>query len=104
MAPQKVVTKVWIEPGCIVCDACETTAPTVFEVTDDTCIIRPEALNPSFTKPITQAIVDAALECPVDVIKYETVAEEVSPALAGKPPVAPAPAAPAKPVTKSPEA
>jgi len=101
MATQPVVTKVWIEPGCIVCDACETTAPTVFQVTEDSCIIRPEALNPTFTKPITQLIIDAALECPVDVIKYETAAEEVSPALAGKPPVAPAPS---KPVTKSPEA
>ncbi len=101
MAAQQVVTKVWIEPGCIVCDACETTAPTVFQVTEDSCIIRPEALNPTFTKPITQLIIDAALECPVDVIKYETVTEEVS-AAAAKP--APAPAAPAKPVTKSPEA
>ncbi len=100
MAKQPVVTKVWIEPGCIVCDACETTAPTVFQVTEDTCIIRPEALNPTFTKPITQQIVDAALECPVDVIKYETVEEEVAAALAGKPQVAPV----AKPVTKSPEA
>lgn len=107
MAALPVVTKVWIEPGCIVCDACETTAPTVFEVTDDNCIIRPEALNPSFTKPITQLIIDAALECPVDVIKYETVTEEVSPAPADKPPAAPAPAkatAPVIPVTKSPEA
>ncbi len=108
MATQPVVTKVWIEPGCIVCDACETTAPMVFEVTDDSCLIRPEALNPSFTKPLTQAIIDAAQECPVDVIKYETVTEEVSAALADKPPVAPAPsrpaAAPAKPVSRSPEA
>ena len=93
MATRPVVTKVWIEPGCIVCDACETTAPTVFEVTEDNCIIRREALHPSFTKPLTQAIIDAALECPVDVIKYETVAEEMPAALAGKPPVASAPAA-----------
>ena len=32
MATKDVVTKVWIEPGCIVCDACENTAPTVFEL------------------------------------------------------------------------
>jgi len=100
MATQPVVTKVWIEPGCIVCDACETTAPTVFQVTEDSCVIRPEALNPAFTKPITQLIIDAALECPVDVIKFETAAEGVS-AKASTP--APAHAAPAKPVTKSPE-
>lgn len=102
MATEPVVTKVWIEPGCIVCDACETTAPTVFEVTEDSCIIRPEALQPSFTKPLTKAIIDAALECPVDVIKYETVQEEVSAAAPAVKPAA-APAA-AKPVTRSPEA
>ncbi len=78
MATKDVVTKVWIDPGCIVCDACETTAPDVFDVTDDTCLIRPDALNPDFTKPRTQDIIDAALECPVDVIKYDTAAVEVS--------------------------
>ncbi len=78
MAMKERVTKVWIEPGCIVCDACETSAPTVFEVTDDTCIIRPAALDASFTKPLTDEIKEAAEECPVDVIKFETVAEEVA--------------------------
>ncbi|RJP30951.1 MAG: hypothetical protein C4547_16120 [Phycisphaerales bacterium] len=81
MATKELVTKVWIEEGCIVCDACETTAPTVFEVLEDTCIVRPAALEAEFTKPLTQDIIDAAEECPVDVIKFETapfeVAEEV---------------------------
>jgi len=103
MATQPVVTKVWIEPGCIVCDACETTAPTVFEVTDDSCLIRPEALNASFTKPLTQAIIDAAQECPVDVIKYETVTEEVSPALADPGAPGPVALAPPKPVAAAPD-
>jgi cytochrome b6-f complex iron-sulfur subunit len=101
MATKEVVTKVWIDPGCIVCDACETTCPEVFEVQHDneTCIIRPEALQAEFTKPITGTIIEAAEECPVDVIKFETVAVEVSEAEAA----APAPkagavaAAPAKP-------
>jgi len=35
------ISKVWIEPGCIVCNACENIYPEVFEVTADTCIIRP---------------------------------------------------------------
>ena len=48
MATKEMVTKVWIEPGCIVCDACETAAPDVFEVLDDTCIIRPAALTAEF--------------------------------------------------------
>jgi cytochrome b6-f complex iron-sulfur subunit len=74
-ATVKLVTKVWIAPGCIVCDACETTAPTVFEVKHDdgTCIIRPAALEAEFCKPLTPDIIQASAECPVDVIKYETI-------------------------------
>jgi len=77
MAKKDVVTKVWIEEGCIVCDACETAAPDVFDVTEDTCLIRPDAMNAAFTKARTDAISDAAEECPVDVIKFDTVSEEV---------------------------
>ena len=77
MATKDLIVKVWIEEGCIVCDACETSAPTVFHVTDDSCIIRPEAMEAEFTKPITDNIVEAAEECPVDVIKFETVPGEV---------------------------
>ena len=59
------VTKVWIEPGCIVCDACEGIFPEVFEVTDTTCLIRPGApLNDGLK------IQDAAEACPVEVIKF----------------------------------
>lgn len=78
MPTKELVTKVWIDPGCIVCDACENTCPEVFEVTDDTCIIRPAALAAAFTKPLTKTIIEAAQECPVDVIKYETAAVEIS--------------------------
>ncbi|HUN80615.1 MAG TPA: ubiquinol-cytochrome c reductase iron-sulfur subunit, partial [Phycisphaerae bacterium] len=60
--------------------ACETTAPTVFQVLheDGTCIIRPDALNAEFTKPLTKDIILAAEECPVDVIKFDLVPTEVS--------------------------
>ena len=121
MATKELITKVWIEEGCIVCDACETAAPDVFEVQDDTCIIRPEALAPDFTKPRSENIVDAAEECPVDVIKFEVVATEVSrekpapaastptateaeskPAATTKAPVAPAAAPAAKAVAAAP--
>lgn len=63
-----VVTKVWIEPGCIVCDACENEAPEVFQVLADTCIVRENA-------PLGDgASIQAAAEgCPVNVIKYTTV-------------------------------
>lgn len=80
MPTMEVVTKVWIAPGCIVCDACETTAPDVFEVQHDneTCIIRPAALDAEFTKPRTGIIKEAAEECPVDVIKFDVATVEVS--------------------------
>ena len=80
MATKELVTKVWIAPGCIVCDACETTAPDVFEVQheNNTCIIRPAALEAEFTKPRSEAIIQSAEECPVDVIKFETVSVEVA--------------------------
>lgn len=108
MASVDKVTKVWIAPGCIVCDACETTAPDVFEVQHDneTCVIRPDALNMEFTKPRTKSIIEAAEECPVDVIKYDLAPVEVSDAeaaAAAAPPAAnadhaAAPAAEAAPV------
>lgn len=62
------VSKVWIEPGCIVCDACEAIFPEVFEVTDSTCIIRPGApLNDGLK------VQEAAEACPVEVIKFTKV-------------------------------
>jgi cytochrome b6-f complex iron-sulfur subunit len=67
------IVKVWIAPGCIVCDACETDCPEVFDVQEDTCYIRPPAKDAAFTKPLTPSIIIAAEGCPVDVIKYETV-------------------------------
>ena len=59
------VAKVWIDPGCIVCDACEAIYPEVFEVTDDTCIIRANA-------PLDNGVLiqEAAEACPVEVIKF----------------------------------
>ncbi len=59
------VAKVWIEPGCIVCNACEDIYPEVFEVTADTCLIRDGA-------PLDDGlrIQEAAEACPVEVIKF----------------------------------
>jgi ferredoxin len=60
-----LVSKVWIEPGCIVCNACEDIFPEVFDVTADTCLIRPGA-------PLEDGlrIEEAAEACPVEVIKF----------------------------------
>ena len=61
------ITKVWIEEGCTVCNLCEDTAPAVFEVTDDSCTVREGVDLSSFEEEIVQA----AEECPVEIIKYE---------------------------------
>ncbi|HEY7086545.1 MAG TPA: Rieske 2Fe-2S domain-containing protein [Tepidisphaeraceae bacterium] len=68
----QIVTKVWIAPGCIVCDACENDCPEVFDVKEDTCLIRPPAQNAEFLKPLTPSIITAMEGCPVEVIKIET--------------------------------
>ena len=68
----QIITKVWIAPGCIVCDACENDCPEVFDVTEETCLIRPPAQSPDFLRPLTPSIIVAAEGCPVEVIKYET--------------------------------
>lgn len=59
------LAKVWIEDGCIVCDACETISPDVFEVQDAGCIVRPGA-------PLENGlnIQEAAEACPVEIIKF----------------------------------
>ncbi|HET8901216.1 MAG TPA: ferredoxin [Holophagaceae bacterium] len=80
------ITKVWIEEGCIVCNACEAECPDVFHVTDTTCTIRAEVrvdgtqsenrdemseLNGDVQTSLEDSIVAAAAGCPVEVIKYE---------------------------------
>ncbi|MDP7000588.1 MAG: ferredoxin, partial [Candidatus Poseidoniaceae archaeon] len=73
------IAMVWVEEGCITCDACEEVAPEVFNVQDDTSFIRAEArLDGGFdTNETTKStlkgnigtelfddIVDAAESCP----------------------------------------
>ena len=80
------ITKVWIEEGCIVCNACEAECPDVFHVTDTSCNIVGEVrkdgvdsenrdemseLNDDVQASLEESIVAAAAGCPVEVIKYE---------------------------------
>ncbi len=51
--------KVTIEPGCITCGACEFVAPEVFQVTDICHVKKNVDLR------------QAAMACPVNVIKFE---------------------------------
>ena len=76
------IFSVYIEEGCITCDACEEAAPDVFEVTDDTCFIKPDVrvdgafdrndtksgLTQDVIENLSDDILDAADACPVDVI------------------------------------
>ena len=76
------IFSVYIEDGCITCDACEEEAPNVFEVTDDTCFIKPDVridggydrnedksgLKAEVISAFSDDILDAADACPVDVI------------------------------------
>src|SRR5213082_854467 len=98
----QIITKVWIAPGCIVCDACENDCPEVFDVQEETCLIRPPAMNAEFLKPLTPSIKIAAEGCPVDVIKFETVEVEGKAPWAelpaGEPALAGGGAAPARPM------
>lgn len=59
---------VWIEPGCIVCDLCQDTCPEVFKVNPDTSVVLPESRT--LWPELTEKIIHAAEECPVNVIKY----------------------------------
>ena len=110
------IVKVWIDEGCIVCNACEAECPDVFHVTDDTCVINAAVrtdgqttenrdekapLKADLGRSLETQIVAAATGCPVSVIKFEQIAEAPadvpSPAeapvvvLAAEAPAAPAP-------------
>ena len=69
---EQSILKVWIEPGGIVCNACESSCPEVFHVETESSTIRPEAMNVEFLGPHSKSIRAAAEECPVEVIKFET--------------------------------
>ena len=76
------IVSVYIEEGCITCDACEEILPEVFHVTDDTCFIHAEVrldggydrnegkagLKPETLASFEDDLLDAADGCPVDVI------------------------------------
>lgn len=71
------ITRIWIADGCIVCNLCEDTCPDVFDVQADTCVIRPTAERYYLDRH--DAIVQAAEECPVEVIRVAGVNEPAEP-------------------------
>lgn len=80
------IKRVWIEEGCILCNACEADCPDVFLVLDTTCVIKGavredglESENRDEKSPLraeaqismAEGIKSAASGCPVEVIHYE---------------------------------
>ena len=67
--PKGIVGKVWVEPGCIVCDLCEDLCPDVFRMTTMDVLITPEGRD--HPELYSRGIINSAIGCPVKVIKYE---------------------------------
>jgi len=80
------IVKVWIEEGCIVCNACEAECPEVFHVTDTSCningAVRADGIDSENRDEMSELLeehqtgLEAAIEaaiagCPVEVIKIE---------------------------------
>ena len=61
------VKKVWIEEGCTVCGVCSDLAPSVFELGDDSS----KVIAGANLAANSDAIIDAARNCPVEIIKFE---------------------------------
>lgn len=66
--PQRRIAKVWVEEGCLICQACEMVCPAVF-VVEDTSMVRPDA-SIHFDSQ-RDAIEEAKEACCVEVIKIE---------------------------------
>jgi len=60
------ITKLWIDEGCIACNACEEVAPDIFEV-DDECTVK-MGVDLAQNEDLIR---EAADSCPVDVILFE---------------------------------
>lgn len=79
------IKSVWIEEGCIVCNACDAECPDVFIVTDNSSEIRAEVrqdgvqdvngghapLKVELGVSLAEGIKAAAAGCPVEVIQFE---------------------------------
>ena len=65
------IRKLWIEDGCISCQVCQDIAPQVFRVEDgNDCVILADAAQ--HFAALREDIEQAAEDCPVEVIQFET--------------------------------
>lgn len=60
------VKKAWVEEGCTSCGLCEDIAPDVFEIDDVS-----EVKSGADFAGNSDDIIEAAENCPVEVIQYE---------------------------------
>ncbi len=80
------IKTVWIEEGCIVCNACDAECPDVFAVTDTSSTIKASVrqdgkenenrdekspLKVELQASLAAGIEAAAAGCPVEVIQFE---------------------------------
>ena len=63
------ITRVWVEDGCIACGMSEINCPEVFKIDEERNVatVKKDIDFASFESKIKQA----AMGCPVEVIKYE---------------------------------
>lgn len=61
------IKKVWIEEGCTLCGLCVDIAPEVFELGDESSVVKEGADFGQYEDQIKEA----AESCPAEVIRYE---------------------------------
>lgn len=61
------LSRVWIEDGCILCNVCVEISPEAFVLEDEHCYVRSDADLDEHEEAIRQA----AIDCPVEVIHLE---------------------------------
>ena len=79
-----IVKSVWIDDGCICCLRCVVDVPIVFSLPDDGAVVLGSVRVDGVTSAncqersdlkesgriLTEGIIDAAVNCPVEVIKF----------------------------------